>query len=499
MMSQHRAHFSRPHHARFSGDHRAHYASLNAAWAQLRDHYLPVTASASSIWRYSREALPDDPEQGWKLHIPATVLTANRVLQRVAPFLAGRGVLYKAPSSLDELDKLNSGIFYGYSQVGKFITVYSRTNEEAVSLARGLHRLTRRMPAPTVPFDLKYRPDGCIYYRFGAFKMMETEDDGKVTYAIRDPQGRLVPDVRDSAKAAPDWAADPFTSVRERASASPPSPVDSPLKTTFRAFRALAQRGRGGVYQALDLSAMPPRLCVLKEGRKEGEVAWDGRDGHWRIRNEERVLNALRNSGIDVPRVYASFEVEGNYYVAVEFIEGESLEKWLCAKKRRLPVAVALKRGVEIARLVSRVHAVGWVWRDCKPGNIIIDGDGELRALDFEGACPVEQPDPLAWGTPCYTPPEVDMVFTGQSRLPEDLYALGAVIYLLLVGRPPDAGFRESLKRLRRNVPHAAREVVTELLGAEPERRPRAHVVAQRLEACIEATAASPRGRAVRA
>jgi hypothetical protein len=481
-------------HEPISRDRPIQRAAQNARWAELCDRYLPVRR-ADSMWRYSRESLPDDPEQGWKLHIPATVLTANHVLSAVAPLLSGRGVLYKAPSSLRELDKLNSGIFYGYSQVGKFLTVYPRTNEEAVLLARRLHLLTRRVPAPSVPFDLRYRPDGCVYYRYGAFKLMETEDaDGQITHAVRDPDGNLIPDVRDCADARPVWADDPFVPERARVTKRSEQ-IESPLKTTFKAFRALAQRGRGGVYQALDLSVAPPRLCILKEGRKDGEVSWDGRDGRWRVRHEGHVLTLLRRAGINVPRVYASFKAEGNYYVAVEFIEGESLEKWLCSKRRRLPVAPALKRCVEIAGLLSRIHDAGWVWRDCKPGNIIVGRGGELRALDFEGACPVDRPDPLPWGTPCYTPPEVNAAFRGQSRLPEDLYALGANIYLLLAGRPPDAATHKPPRSLGRNVPDDARAVVEELLDPDPERRPGAQAVARRLEAVVSTLAARRPGR----
>ncbi|MBA3711709.1 MAG: hypothetical protein H0W76_04565 [Pyrinomonadaceae bacterium] len=346
-------------------------------------------------------------------------------------------------------------------------------------LARELHRLTRRMNAPAVPFDLKYRADGCVYYRYGAFKGFEVEGDkGERTYAIRDPEGNLVPDMRNSA-ATPEWATDPFLPARPREASVQ---AVTPLRMTFKAFRALAQRGRGGVYQALDLSVMPPRLCILKEGRKDGEVSWDGRDGFWRVKHEQRVLRELRDVGINVPNVYSSFRAEKNFYLAVEFIEGESLEKWLVRKRRRLSLAAALRRGVELARIVSHIHAAGWVWRDCKPGNVVITKGGELRPLDFEGACPVDRPDPLPWGTPCYTSPEVADAFRGQSRLPEDLYALGAVVYLLIAGRPPDDSNPLPLEEVRRNIPRGACRVVADLLDHDPCRRPGALVAAQRLE-----------------
>jgi serine/threonine protein kinase len=254
------------------------------------------------------------------------------------------------------------------------------------------------------------------------------------------------------------------------------------LKTTYRAFRALSQRGKGGVYQALDLSGGEPRLCVLKEGRKEGEVGWDGRDGLWRVRHEARVLAALAGAGAGVPRVYSTFEADGNFYLAAEHVEGVNLENWLGRKRRRLTPARALRYSIELAEVLARIHAAGWVWRDCKPRNIILTRRGSLRPLDFEGACPVSRPDPVPWGTPSYIPPEWGADFSGQSRLPEDLYALGSIIYLLLTGCPPDAAPSLPLERLRRNAPPAARRVVAELLCQDPARRPPAHAVARRLK-----------------
>jgi hypothetical protein len=436
-----------------------------------------------SIWRYSRASSPGDPDQGWKLHIPANALTACTVLEKVAPFLHRRKLLFKAPVSLQELEKLNSGIYYGYCQVGKVITVYPQTTKEAIGLARALYRMTRGIPSPSVPFDLKFRSDGCLYYRYGSFSLLEKEnDDGTRTFAIRDPQGNLVADQRDSEKGMPDWMTNPFPLQRAQ---SRMQTVETPLKKTFRAFRALSQRGKGGVYQALDLSVVPPRLCVLKEGRKNGETSLDGLDGYHRIKREEEVLAALRSGGISVPRVYSSFNGEKNYYIVLEYIEGESLEKWLSRKKRRLPVSSVLRHSIQIANLISRIHSAGWVWRDCKLANLMLTQRGEIRPIDFEGACPVDKPDPMPWGTPSYVPPEWRDEFRGQSRAPEDLYALGVIIYLLFTGCLPDASPFLPIEKLRRNAPPRARRIVMELLDADPMRRPLARAVARRLKAAL--------------
>gem|GEM_PF-346275 len=464
----------------FAVDYRPQVDPLLAQWAELRDQYLPIR-SKDSIWRYSRLSLPKDPEQGWKLHIAATVFSAGRILQLAGPLLSGRGVLYKTPASLDEVAKLNAGIYYGYSQIGKFLTVYPQTTGEARLLARELHRLTQGIRAPSIPFDLKYHPKGCVYYRYGAFKALEVDESvGPRRYAVRNPEGKLVPDQRDGA-AKPGWISDPFPRkglLKTRHSAK------TPLETTFKAFRALAQRGRGGVYQALDLSGTPPRICILKEGRKDGEVEWDGRDGSWRIKHEKRVLSSLADAGINVPRIYSSFKAENNYYLVTEFVDGENLEECLMRKKRRLSVSKAISMGIEIAVLLSKIHRAGWVWRDCKPRNIIRTRRGELRPIDFEGACLTDKPDPQPWGTTNYVPPEWDDQFRGQSRLPEDLYALGVVIFILLAGRPPDLQ-SGSLESLRSAVPAKMNKVLAALLDVNPRNRPAASMVATELRATL--------------
>jgi hypothetical protein len=436
-------------------------------WQELCAEHLPL-APVDSVWRYSRADLPGDPEQGWKLHVSATVLTAADVLQRVAPFLRARGVRFKAPRSIEELNRLNSGLFYGYSQVGKFITVYPRTADETASLARRLHRITRGVAAPVVPFDGRYRPDSCVYYRYGAFTPLEiVNPDGTRAGAVRAPDGTLVKDSRDGREIKPDWVPELFPRKGRRTS----KPAASPLKI-FRAFRALSQRGKGGVYQALDLSVSPPRLCVLKEGRAHGEVSWDGRDGNWRVRNEERALNCLRGSGVAVPRVYSSFEVGEQYYLVTEFIEGESLQQLLSRRRRRLSVPAALRLGARLVGTISKIHEAGWAWRDCKPSNVILTRKGELVPLDFEGASPAALRDPVTWCSPVFTPPAWGRDEGAGSNLPDDLYALGVTVYYMLAGSFPTRTKPTPVGRLRGGVPAASAALISKLLSPDPARRP---------------------------
>jgi hypothetical protein len=453
--------------------------SLHREWMGLRARYLPVTPGESK-WSYNREWNSRDAEQGWKLHVSATALTASETLRRVTPFLLRTGVLFKAPVTLEELRRINSGRYYGYSQVGKFMTVYPRSDREAIRIARRLHALTLGMTAPMVPFDQRFRPESCVYYRYGAFVHREmAQADGALVPAIRDPEGKLVPDLRQGA--LPAWALDPLADKRRRRQRI----IDSPLRTTFRAFRALSQRGKGGVYQAVDLSAGPPRLCIVKEGRAGGEVGWDGRDGHWRVKNEERVLRALRDRGIAVPLVYSSFVVEDNYYLVTEFVEGDTLQSLLDRKQRRLPVQQALLYGLDLSRIISGIHSAGWIWRDCKPGNLIVTKSGEMRPLDFEGACRLDQLDAFDWCTPEFAPPECEGSNSAHSSAANDVYALGAIVYFLLTGRLPLQSNPVAISKLRRVVPPSAGRAIEELLDPDPDKRPSIQSATAILEAAL--------------
>jgi len=441
-----------------ANDALAQPAALTGRWLELCSRHLPVN-SENSFWRLSRPTQSSDPEQGWKLHVSGTLLTACDALERLGPLLNRLDVQFKAPALLTYVARINAGIHNSYSQIGKLITVYPRNDEEAASLARELYGLTLDLRGPAVPFEERYGPDGCVYYRYGAFRRLNDEKisiDNPASH-LRHPQGHLVPDDRCSAN-PPSWVTSPFPKLTSTVTET----KKSPLTTTYHVFRALTQRGRGGVYQAVDSSMSPPRLCVVKEGRVLGEQSWDGRDGRWRVKHERRVIASLRKSGVDAPEIYSTFQLDDNYYLVTEFINGANLMELLLKRRRRLPVGRALRLAAEIATTVARIHSAGWVWRDCKPGNFIVTRNGRLRPVDFEGACRAGKPDGTSWGTAGFVPS--DRRPAEKSREFEDLYAIGSSLYLLLTGRLP-AQQPIPITTLRRNVPLRACEVASQLLA----------------------------------
>lgn len=452
---------------------------LEKRWQELCALYLPI-ADHNSIWNY-HHCRNDWPDYGWKLHVSATILNAARILQRVAPLLAQRGVQFKAARSLADVAMLNSGLSHTYSQVGKIITVYPRNDREAVYLAARLHELTRGFGGPTVPFDLRFCRNSNIYYRYGAFKQTKIKlSDGRRVLAITSPGGDLVPD--DRQKPRPDWVTDPLALSRPRSRRRRLPKKRSP---SFHVLGALVQRGKGGVYQAIDIESNPPRLCLLKEGRKHGEVSWDGRDGVWRVRNEEHVLSFLRSRGLNVPKVYSRFQLQDNFYLVMEFIDGESLNDLLLRQTRRLPLKRILTLALQIATFLAQMHDAGWAWRDCKPKNLIITSAGAVVPIDFEGASPIKKPDQAMWGTRAFMSPE-SRQGAALNGARDDLFALGSILYLLITGRVFDPEAPTPIPKLRKTVPSELRRCAESLLNETARQKVSAKSIREELSSILQ-------------
>ena len=243
------------------------------------------------------------------------------------------------------------------------------------------------------------------------------------------------------------------------------------LDTDYTGYEALAQRGRGGVYQARDVSSMPRKLCVIKEGRRHGETDWLGRDGFIRLKREAQVLRSTGTTA--VPRVLRTFRANGCYYLVKERICGKSLQQVL-ASRQRMSTRRMLDYCAQMARIVTDIHAAGWAWRDCKPANFLVDKNHKLRALDFEGACPLAETDPPWGATPGYTLPRRSW----DSGSPEamDLYALGTSIMQLIARTESPinlaTAFRREIKK--RNLPLRLIKTIQRLRSLSPKRRPSA-------------------------
>jgi serine/threonine protein kinase/Tfp pilus assembly protein PilF len=170
--------------------------------------------------------------------------------------------------------------------------------------------------------------------------------------------------------------------------------------------------------------------------------------GHWateahlkRFRREAEAAASLEHPGI-VP-IHEVGEREGTCYFSMGFIEGDQLDE--VVRRESMPVRRAAQLIAKVARTVHYAHEHHILHRDIKPGNILLDAEGEPHLTDFGLARLVETESTITrtmevQGTPSYMAPEQAVGNDAAITSATDVYGLGAVLYQLLTGHPPFAG-----------------------------------------------------------
>ena len=160
-----------------------------------------------------------------------------------------------------------------------------------------------------------------------------------------------------------------------------------------------------------------------------------------RLRREAEAAAKLNHPGI-VP-IYEVGEHDGTYYFSMRFVEGDCLDE--VVGRGSISVREATELIAKLARTVHYAHEHGILHRDIKPGNILLDANGEPHLSDFGLARLVEHGSTVTgslevMGTPSYMAPEQAVGNNAAVSRATDVYGLGAVLYELLTGHPPFAG-----------------------------------------------------------
>jgi len=277
-------------------------------------------------------------------------------------------------------------------------------------------------------------------------------------------------------------------------------PVWTP-PTSFDQFvveRPLGSGGMGHVYLAREVSL--DRLVALKFISS----ATPTQAARSRFLFEARALAKLSHP--NVVGVYRIGEVDGQPYIAYEFVPGQSLDKL----PKPIGWETVLRLAVGLARGLDAAHSRGILHRDIKPSHAVLSERGEIKLLDFglaqlsdrvgdgstaqarnAGALelPLEAADQRAAtrpsmlvGTPAYLAPELWLGEDASKR--SDIFALGLVLYELLVGELPHAemdsdemartivsGKLPPLRSLRPELPESLSAIVDRCLSSEPAER----------------------------
>ena len=431
------------------------------------ERYFP---SKHGNWCMSSFLLPNElPMQGWKIHISATPVNALAVLRSVGDLIIIHRWQSKAIASLELLKKMNAGLFFGHSQIGKFITIYCSDHTELVDKIAILKEVTGTYQGPSIPSDMKVSGSGCLYYRYGNFR---SNKDGKDV--ITDPDGNLLLDGRRRHSAVPVWAKATIaelTPIKEKNSFSL-------LENGYLVYDCLSQRGKGGVFRALSLFANPPEIVIVKEGRKYGEEEYAGRDGYARLLNEFKILTLLNCTGVRVPKIIEKIETVNRCLLVTNNVSGVTLDEIiyeLSRKKRKLAIRQLLRLAVLLLSQICILHSAGICHRDIKPANLIMDINGDVSIIDFEGAFVGEGNLYDPWGSPGFIAPEWRSQLTFALRIAGDIYSIGATLFYLFTGSVyRDSSYSRENDYRKGLLPELFRRLIEKMLSPDPNQRPSA-------------------------
>lgn len=249
----------------------------------------------------------------------------------------------------------------------------------------------------------------------------------------------------------------------------------------FGRYQVIKELGRGGmgcVYQVFDpeLKRMLALKVLLSE-ESENQVA--------RFLLEAKATAELHHPNI--VGVYDTGRESGQNFFTMEFVDGASLEalsKRSAMSARRIAEIMA-----KVASAIHYAHGKGIIHRDIKPANIMVDGEGEVKVMDF-GLAKVTKADQklsmsgVVIGTMYYMPPEQALGKRSQIDARSDVYAMGAVLYELLIGRPPFTGntmakMIEQItsagpvppREIKRNIPKELERICLRALAKKKEQR----------------------------
>jgi len=252
----------------------------------------------------------------------------------------------------------------------------------------------------------------------------------------------------------------------------------STFANRYQIIEELGKGGMGKVYKVFDQEVQAKMALKLIKP----EVSAD-KNTIDRFRNELKIARDISHKNIC--RMYDLGREAGNYFITMEYVSGEDLKSFI-RRARQLVVGTAIFIAKQVCDGLAEAHQVGVVHRDLKPGNIMIDKEGNAKIMDFGIARSISVKGitgaGVMIGTPEYMSPE--QVEGKEVDKRSDIYSLGIIIYEMLTGQVPFEGdtpftigvkqkseIPKDPKELNAQIPQDLSRLILKCLEKDKERR----------------------------
>ncbi len=432
---------------------------------------------------------------GWILHLSVVFQQVEKLFQTVIPYL----VKEKAPCKIYLNEDLSHSLLdgsLGYAQLGKVLTVYPDSDEQARRLAEGLMERTKDFFGPAIPTDIHL--GGVVYARYGSINpVLVTDASGMPQKYYTNKWGMQVKDeylIPYKPLPYADW---PF----ERWAKNEFTKPLKFLKRKYAVFVPLKQDAKGTVYQGVDVSHPWRGLewCIIKEAKRYMAYDEHGRDMVDRLLWQKELHETLQGQ-VNVPRIVDYFSEGGSYYLVMKRITGQSFQEviestlnnhaWFSVEQRHR--RQLLTHYLHILRQVQKLHELGYVHRDLTPANFLVKKDGTEWLIDLELSYHTGRnvPHPaFKLGSGGYMSPE--QLATAVPTVCEDIYALGSMLSCVLTGFNParliKGGETEKVQKLVHFTHDASLcYLVAACTEDDPTKRPPLNVIIHVVEDSLE-------------
>ena len=210
------------------------------------------------------------------------------------------------------------------------------------------------------------------------------------------------------------------------------------LRDRYKILSLAGTGGMGAVYSAADFN-LGDRTVAIKEMREIGLTPQEVIEATNTFHQEARLLASLHHPSL--PNIHDHFNVGARWYLVMDFIDGETLQQYLARSgSPGLPVAEVLRLADQICAVLEFLHRQDppIIFRDLKPGNIMVTATGQLYLIDFGIARlfkPGQATDTISLGSAGYAAPE--QYGRSQTTVQSDIYSLGVTLHQLLTGQDP--------------------------------------------------------------